>query len=169
VSRFDFIQSKLVDSHQAARLAEMYRLNKQKIVFTNGCFDLLHLGHVTYLAKAAGLGNKLFVALNDDDSVRSLGKGSNRPVNPEIARLLVLASLGFVDHVLLFHESTPIVPILAIQPHMIVKGGDYDPEITDTNHPRYIVGKGEAESWGGQVTTIPLVEGYSTTLLLSKK
>lgn len=168
MKRLEHVQSKIISIAQAAQMAEIYRLFQQKVVFTNGCFDLLHLGHITYLAQAAGLGNKLFVAVNDDASVRGLAKGTNRPINPEFARSMVLASLGFVDHVLVFSDSTPLKAIEAIKPDFIVKGADYDPSVKEESDKRYIVGKKEAEAWGGITQTIPLVEGYSTTLLLSK-
>ncbi|MFM7663484.1 MAG: adenylyltransferase/cytidyltransferase family protein [Bacteroidota bacterium] len=168
MKRLEHLQSKIISIAQAAQMAEIYRLSQQKVVFTNGCFDLLHLGHITYLAQAAGLGNKLFVAVNDDASVRGLAKGTNRPINPEFARAMVLASLGFVDHVLVFSDPTPLKAIEAIQPDFIVKGADYDASVNDKSDKRYIVGKNEAVAWGGIAQTIPLVEGYSTTLLLSR-
>ena len=169
MNRLAFIEAKVITVQQAAFMAEMHRLKNQRIVFTNGCFDLLHLGHITYLAQAASLGDKLFVAVNDDTSVRALEKGVNRPINPEVARAMVLASLGMVDHVIVFSENTPLNTILAIKPDLIVKGGDYDAEVSDPTNKRYIVGKKEAEAWGGIVQTIPLVEGYSTTGLLAKR
>lgn len=169
MSRLAFLEAKVITVQQAAQLAEMHRLKNQKIVFTNGCFDLLHLGHITYLAKAASLGDKLFVAVNDDASVRALAKGENRPINPELARAMVLASLGMIDHVIIFSEDTPLNMILAIKPDLIVKGGDYDAAVSDPSDKRYIVGKKEAETWEGSVQTIPLVEGYSTTSLLAKR
>jgi rfaE bifunctional protein nucleotidyltransferase chain/domain len=169
LNRLAFIEAKVITVQQAAFMAEMHRLKNQRIVFTNGCFDLLHLGHITYLAQAASLGDKLFVAVNDDTSVRALEKGVNRPINPEVARAMVLASLGMVDHVIVFSENTPLNTILAIKPDLIVKGGDYDAEVSDPTDKRYIVGKKEAEAWGGIVQTIPLVEGYSTTGLLAKR
>ena len=169
MNRLAFIEAKVITVQQAAFMAEMHRLKNQRIVFTNGCFDLLHLGHITYLAQAASLGDKLFVAVNDDTSVRALEKGVNRPINPEFARAMVLASLGMVDHVIVFSENTPLNTILAIKPDLIVKGGDYDAEVSDPTDKRYIVGKKEAEAWGGIVQTIPLVEGYSTTGLLAKR
>jgi rfaE bifunctional protein nucleotidyltransferase chain/domain len=169
LNRLAFIEAKVITVQQAAFMAEMHRLKNQRIVFTNGCFDLLHLGHITYLAQAASLGDKLFVAVNDDTSVRALEKGVNRPINPEFARAMVLASLGMVDHVIVFSENTPLNTILAIKPDLIVKGGDYDAEVSDPTDKRYIVGKKEAEAWGGIVQTIPLVEGYSTTGLLAKR
>jgi rfaE bifunctional protein nucleotidyltransferase chain/domain len=169
LNRLAFIEAKVITVQQAAFMAEMHRLKNQRIVFTNGCFDLLHLGHITYLAQAASLGDKLFIAVNDDTSVRALEKGVNRPINPEVARAMVLASLGMVDHVIVFSENTPLNTILAIKPDLIVKGGDYDAEVSDPTDKRYIVGKKEAEAWGGIVQTIPLVEGYSTTGLLAKR
>ncbi len=169
MNRLAYVEAKVITLHQAAQMAELHRLKNQKIVFTNGCFDLLHLGHITYLAQAASLGDKLFIALNDDASVRKLEKGENRPVNPEVARAMVLASLGFVDHVVVFSEDTPLNTILAIKPDLIVKGGDYNAEASDPRDTRYIVGKNEVESWGGKAQTIPLVDGYSTTGLLAKR
>ena len=105
MNRLAFIEAKVITVQQAAFMAEMHRLKNQRIVFTNGCFDLLHLGHITYLAQAASLGDKLFVAVNDDTSVRALEKGVNRPINPEVARAMVLASLGMVDHVIEFNDD----------------------------------------------------------------
>ena len=169
MNRLSHIQSKIISLDEASRKAEMDRLKNKKVVFTNGCFDLLHLGHITYLAEAASLGDKLFVAVNDDASVRALDKGANRPINPEFARVMVLAALGVVDHIIVFSEDTPLNTILAIKPDLIVKGGDYDADILDPRDKRYIVGKKEAEAWGGIVQTIPLVEGYSTTGLLAKR
>ena len=128
------------------------------IVFTNGCFDLLHRGHVEYLAKASDMGDVLVVGLNTDASVRRL-KGSGRPVNNEETRALVLASLAFVDAVVLFDEDTPYELIKTVRPDVLVKGADYQ--------PKEIVGYDIVTSYGGTVQTIPLVEGYSTTRLLN--
>ncbi|MEL6653445.1 MAG: D-glycero-beta-D-manno-heptose 1-phosphate adenylyltransferase [Bacteroidota bacterium] len=130
-----------------------------KVVFTNGCFDLLHLGHLDYLEKARRLGVRLIVGLNDDESVRRL-KGTSRPILPQQERARMLAALEFVDGVILFAEDTPLNLIKAIQPDILVKGGDYQIE--------EIVGYEEVMSWGGTVTTIPLLEGYSTSGLLDK-
>ena len=131
-----------------------------KLVFTNGCFDILHRGHVEYLAKAADMGDVLVVGLNTDASVKRL-KGEGRPVNDQEARALVLASLSFVDAVVLFDEDTPYELIKAIRPDVLVKGADYKPE--------EIVGYDIVTSYGGKVETVPLVEGYSTTSLLNGK
>lgn len=169
MSRLSFVKAKVISLQQASQMVELHRLKNHKIVFTNGCFDLLHLGHITYLAQAASLGDKLIVGLNNDASVRKLEKGENRPLNPEVARAIVLASLGFVDHVVVFSEETPLNTILTLKPDIIVKGGDYDAEISDPEDKRYIVGKNQAASWGGKAQTIPLVEGYSTTSLISKR
>ncbi len=129
-----------------------------KVVFTNGCFDILHRGHVEYLAKAADMGDVLVVGLNTDASVRRL-KGESRPVNNQEARALVLASLSFVDAVILFDEDTPYELIKAVRPDVLVKGADYKPE--------EIVGYDIVTSYGGKVEVVDLVEGYSTTQLLS--
>ena len=163
------IEKKIMSLAQAKVFMQACKTTGKTVAFTNGCFDLLHLGHITYLAEAASLGDKLFVAVNDDASVRALEKGENRPINPELARAIVLAALGVVDHVILFSEDTPLNTILAIKPDLIVKGGDYDAALSDPTDKRYIVGKNEAEVWGGSAQTIPLVEGYSTTGLLAKR
>jgi rfaE bifunctional protein nucleotidyltransferase chain/domain len=131
----------------------------KRVVFTNGCFDILHRGHVEYLAQAADMGDVLVVGLNTDASVRRL-KGEGRPVNNEGARALVLAALGFVDAVELFDEDTPYELIKAVHPDVLVKGADYKPE--------EIVGYDIVTSYGGTVATIPLVEGYSTTGLINQ-
>ena len=128
-----------------------------KVVFTNGCFDILHRGHIEYLSKAADMGDVLVVGLNTDASVKRL-KGEGRPVNHEEARALVLSSLSFVDAVVLFDEDTPYELIKAVHPDVLVKGADY--KVED------IVGYDIVTSYGGTVTTVPLVEGYSTTKLL---
>ena len=130
----------------------------KKIVFTNGCFDILHLGHTRYLKKAKGLGDLLIVAVNSDASVKRL-KGEGRPINNEDNRLAMLAELDFIDYVIKFGEDTPYELIQAIQPDVLVKGGDY--EIQD------IVGHDIVEAKGGLVTTIPLVDGMSTTNIIN--
>lgn len=136
-----------------------WRAAGQTIVFTNGCFDILHLGHVQYLEKAAALGDKLVIGLNTDRSVRQL-KGSDRPLNREESRGLVLSALGFVDLVCLFDEDTPLELIKRIKPNVLVKGGDYTEET--------IVGSDFVKISGGLVATIPLTEGFSTTGLIHK-
>lgn len=136
----------------------VFHAQGSKVVFTNGCFDILHRGHVEYLAKAADMGDVLVVGLNTDASVRRL-KGESRPVNNQEARALVLASLSFVDAVVLFDEDTPYELIKAVRPDVLVKGADYKPE--------EIVGYDIVTSYGGKVEVVDLVEGYSTTQLLS--
>lgn len=130
------------------------------LVFTNGCFDILHRGHVTYLAQAASLGASLIVAVNSDASVKRLGKGDDRPVNPLTNRLAVLAALESVAMVTWFAEDTPIERILQCRPDVLVKGGDWPVE--------KIVGYTEVLGWGGSVHSIPFLHQTSTTALLDK-
>jgi len=130
------------------------------LVFTNGCFDILHRGHVTYLAQARALGAALVVALNSDASVKRLGKGDDRPVNPLADRLAVMAALGCVDLVTWFDEDTPLLRILDCRPDVLVKGGDWPVE--------RIVGAGEVLGWGGRVHSVPFLHEKSTTALLEK-
>ena len=130
------------------------------LVFTNGCFDVLHRGHVTYLAQARALGASLVVGVNSDASVRRLGKGDDRPVNGEADRMAVLAALESVSLVVPFDEDTPLQLILACRPDVLVKGGDWAPE--------KIVGAAEVQGWGGTVHSIPFVHERSTTALLNK-
>ncbi|MCR9172390.1 MAG: adenylyltransferase/cytidyltransferase family protein [bacterium] len=166
--RFEFVSQKISEIIPLQRVIAGWRLNGDRVVFTNGCFDILHKGHVTYLAKAASLGDRLVVALNTDDSVRRLGKDENRPINPEDARATVIASLGFVDAVVFFNEDTPLETIVALEPDVLVKGADYDPNETDANSKKYIVGSKEVKAYGGTVAAIDLVEGFSTTSILEK-
>ena len=161
-------KSKIVSLENVMALVKEWKQNDEKIVFTNGCFDVLHLGHVTYLAKAASLGTRLVVALNTDESVRSLNKAPNRPIHDEEARQCVVAGLGFVDAVLLFHETTPLATIDAILPDVLVKGADYDAKESDKSSAKYIVGSDIVLKNGGKVETIDLVKGHSTTGILSK-
>lgn len=149
------------------RLADLREQGK-KVVFTNGCFDILHKGHVTYLAKAADLGDVLVVGLNSDASVRRQGKGDDRPINDFDARALVIASLNFVDFVMLFDEDTPLKLIEIVRPDVLVKGGDYDPLEEDKSAKKYIVGREVVLEGGGLVKTINLVDGFSTTSILNK-
>ncbi len=132
----------------------------KKIVFTNGCFDILHKGHVSYLAEAKRCGELLVVGLNSDHSVKRLGKGEDRPINSEQDRKFVLENLRSVDFVEIFNEDTPLELIKIIQPHILVKGGDW--KIHE------IVGSNEVLSWGGEVYSLSFVQGYSTTSTISK-
>ena len=143
-----------------ALVARLGRPREQCVVFTNGVFDVLHRGHVQYLAAARALGDVLVVGLNTDASVRRLGKGADRPVNPQDDRAYVLAGLAAVDWVTPFDEDTPRELIAALLPDVLVKGGDYT---RDT-----IVGADEVEAAGGRVEVIPLVPGRSTTEILQR-
>ena len=155
-----FIQSKIVRQKEDLNYTlNQWRFKKKKIVFTNGCFDILHRGHVEYLAKAAELGDKLIIGLNTDSSVRRL-KGENRPVNNEEARAILLSSLIFTDKIILFEEDTPLQLINFIQPDVLVKGSDYQPE--------EIAGYDIVKTKGGEVITIELTKGFSTTSILKK-
>lgn len=169
MTKLNQIQNKIVSLEEAKHLVSLWKKDNQSVVFTNGCFDILHKGHVTYLAKASDLGSKLVVAINTDSSVKAQNKGPERPINPEDARLLVLASLGFVDLVILFSGKTPINEIEALQPSILVKGSDYDPDEIDEKSKKYIVGSKEVKKSGGKVAVIDLVEGFSTTTILSKR
>lgn len=166
--RLQSIENKIADKEKTAMLLKVWRLKGDKIVFTNGCFDLLHRGHITYLAKAAEEGNRLVVGINSDASVKTLEKGKNRPVTSENDRAFVLAGLGFVDAVVIFNESTPKELIDFLQPDVLVKGGDYDAEEKDATSKKFIVGRESVLKNGGKVITIPTVEGYSTTGILAK-
>ncbi len=152
-------QSKIHEPDQVIRLINSWRKKGQKIVFTNGCFDILHAGHIKYLEAASLMGDRLVVAVNDDDSVTRL-KGASRPINVLNSRLYILASLRCVDAVCSFSGDTPLKVIEALKPDVLVKGGDYKPED--------IVGAKEVKSWGGHVEVIPFVDGYSTTKIESR-
>lgn len=155
-----FILSKIVRNKEDLRTTlNQWRFKDEKIVFTNGCFDILHRGHVEYLAKAAALGSKLIIGLNTNASVRRL-KGESRPINDEAARAILLSSLIFTDKIVLFDEDTPLELIHFIQPDILVKGNDYKPE--------EIVGYDILKAKGGEVVTIELTEGFSTTSILNK-
>jgi D-glycero-beta-D-manno-heptose 1-phosphate adenylyltransferase len=145
-----------------------FKKSGKRVVFTNGCFDILHLGHVTYLAQAAEQGDVLIVALNSDQSVRNQGKGDNRPVNPEMARAILLASLEFVDFVILFDADTPLQLIEKLLPDVLVKGSDYDENETNPQSKKYIVGSDSVRKAGGNVATIDLVKGFSSTAIIEK-
>ena len=150
-------ESKLCQSEQfAKRIAELPR----PLVFTNGCFDVLHRGHVSYLAQARQLGASMIVGVNSDASVKRQGKGDDRPINSEADRMAVLAALESVSLVVSFDEDTPLNLILACRPDVLVKGGDWQPE--------NIVGSTEVLSWGGSVHSIPFLFERSTTALLKK-
>lgn len=153
------ITGKILTQPELERKLAQWRLLGKTIVFTNGCFDILHAGHIASLTEAAKYGDLLIVGLNADASIKGL-KGPNRPVNDENARALLLASLVMVDAVVLFSDPTPLQLILTIKPDVLVKGGDY--AIED------IAGAKEVIEWGGKVILNPIVEGFSTTSIINK-
>ena len=141
-------------------LLNEWNIETNKIVFTNGCFDILHRGHVEYLSHARDLGDKLILGLNTDASVKRLGKSPERPINSQETRAIILAALECVDAIILFDEDTPLELIDFVQPDVLVKGSDYKAED--------IVGYDIVTAKGGQVITIQLVDGFSTTKLIEK-
>jgi rfaE bifunctional protein nucleotidyltransferase chain/domain len=153
-------EDKIVTLAQGIELRKQWKANGEKVVFTNGCFDILHLGHVDYLEKSSEFGTRLIVAVNSDASVRTLEKGVERPVNSEYARARLIAALGFVSMVIIFGESTPLELIQSLSPDVLVKGDDYTIET--------IVGAKEVIAAGGEVKTIALVPDYSTTKIIQK-
>jgi len=157
--KLQWIQNKIYTKEALQHTCNAWRATGQKIVFTNGCFDILHHGHLDLLAKAADFGNKLIVGLNTDSSVCRL-KGPERPVTNEQDRAFQLASLLCVDAVCLFDEETPKELIEALKPDVLVKGGDYTVD--------KIVGADFVMGYGGKVEVIPFVQGYSTTSLIER-
>ncbi len=153
------IEGKIVSAETAAQFIREWQQAGDRVVFTNGCFDLLHFGHVHYLAEARSLGQRLVIGLNSDHSVRRL-KGPARPINDEMTRQAVLASLACVDLVVVFPDDTPYELIRILHPDVLVKGGDWLPED--------IVGSDLLASYGGKTMSLPYVEGYSTTRLEDK-
>ena len=151
--------SKVKTLPELKKISKNLRKNAKKIVFTNGCFDLLHLGHIYYLEKAKKKGDILIVALNSDSSVRRI-KGSKRPILPETDRARIIAALESVDYVVVFNEITPLKVIKALKPDVLIKGRDW--KVDD------IVGKDVVRSAGGRVATIPFLKGRSTKLLIKK-
>lgn len=161
MSKLDTIRRKIFTCSDAeySRLLAIWQFQGKKIVFTNGCFDILHLGHIDYLSKASELGNLLIIGLNTDESVSKI-KGKNRPIQDEMSRAMVLASLNFVDYVVFFGEDTPYNLIKLTQPDVLVKGADYKPED--------IVGYDIVKNKGGEIVTLEFLEGYSTTEIEKK-
>jgi rfaE bifunctional protein nucleotidyltransferase chain/domain len=156
---YDQIIQKTITLDAALLLLSPVFRRANKLVFTNGCFDVLHRGHIYYLSRARELGDLLIVGLNSDASVAKL-KGPGRPVNNQEARAEVLGALAFVDHIIVFEQETPLSLISALQPDLLVKGGDY--------HVEDIVGYHEVTSSGGRVVTIPLLEGYSSSSIIHR-
>jgi len=156
---YEEIKSRIITAGEAKKMFSPSFRRQRKIVFTNGCFDLLHRGHIYYLSRARAMGDVLVVGLNSDASVSRL-KGRGRPLNTQQARAEVLAALAFVDYVIIFHEDTPLELIRKVRPHVLVKGGDYK--------AGEVVGYRDVTSWGGSVEIIPLLEGYSTSKLIDR-
>ena len=153
------IKNKIVSRNGAAAMVNSWKSQGLKVVFSNGCFDIVHAGHVDYLSKARDLGDKLIIGLNSDDSVRRL-KGKGRPVQDENARAALLAAFSFVDAVVVFDEDTPFELISTLIPDILVKGSDYSVE--------NIVGADVVLKNGGKVETIDFLEGYSTSSIIDK-
>lgn len=160
MGQHSLIADKIKDLDSLMLVLQKERAAGKKVVFTNGCFDILHKGHADYLAKAADKGDLLIVAVNTDDSVRRLGKSASRPIQDEQARAYLIAALGSVDFVLLFNEDTPKDIIERIVPDVLVKGADYKPED--------IVGYDTVVANGGRVETIDFIPGYSTSRIEQK-
>ena len=154
------MRQNVMTTAQLLPLLERARRDKQRIVFTNGCFDLMHVGHTRYLQEAKALGDVLVVGVNSDASVKSLKKASDRPIVAEAQRAEVVAALACVDYVIIFPEPDPLNVITALQPDVLVKGGDWPVD--------RIIGRELVERRGGTVKTIPLVPGMSTTALIER-
>lgn len=155
----EYIHQKILAGEALQRQLAVWKFRGDKIVFTNGCFDLLHYGHLAYLMEARSLGRRLVVGLNSDDSVKRL-KGAHRPIKDQQSRLWLMASLAYVDAVVIFEEDTPERLIRSVAPDVLVKGGDYQIE--------QIVGADFVMAKGGEVRVLPFVPGYSTTALEDK-
>jgi rfaE bifunctional protein nucleotidyltransferase chain/domain len=154
MSTHDSVNAKILSGETLEHTLARWKFFKKKIVFTNGVFDILHLGHVEYLAKAADMGDVLVIGLNSDDSVRRI-KGNSRPLNHQLQRAMLLASLSFVSAVVIFEEDTPANLIAIVSPDILVKGGDYKAE--------QVAGADIVKAKGGDVRIIELTPGYSTT------
>ena len=152
-------KNKIIKLKELKKIISEYKKDKIKIGFTNGCFDIMHSGHVQYLEETKKLCDKLIVAINSDLSVKKL-KGKNRPINNEVSRARVLASLSYCDHIIIFNKSTPLDLIKSIRPDVLTKGGDYS--------IKNIVGAKEIKSWGGEVSIINLIKGFSTSDVIKK-
>ncbi|MCB9224399.1 MAG: adenylyltransferase/cytidyltransferase family protein [Crocinitomicaceae bacterium] len=162
------IREKIVDRSDLHAVLDPIRKSGLSIAFTNGCFDILHKGHVEYLAQAADLADVLVLGLNSDDSVRRLEKGDDRPVNSQDARAAVLSALGFIDVIVIFDEDTPEQLIKEVHPNVLIKGADYDPQEADPSSKKYVVGRESVLAAGGEVKVIDLVPGFSTTNIVNK-
>lgn len=162
------ILSKIYTLAQLQTQVESWKGQGEKVVFTNGVFDLIHRGHITYLAEAASTGTKFVIGVNSDASVKTLAKGAARPIKDEESRAIILAAMQFVHAVVIFGDNTPIHLIETIQPTVLIKGGDYDSSESDSSSKKYIVGREVVLNNGGEVLVIPFLEGFSTTALERK-
>ncbi len=154
------LNSKIIAQPELQRVINRWRLKSERIVFTNGCFDLLHQGHIDYLSKAADLGTKLIIGLNTDDSVKRLNKGKNRPIQEESSRAIILAALKATDLIVYFDEDTPAELIKEIKPDVLVKGSDYEID--------QIAGHEVVLKNGGEVLTVDFLPGHSTSQLIQR-
>ena len=159
LTHLDIIKRKIIDLNQLQHALYRWRFLSKKLVFTNGCFDILHLGHIDYLSKASDLGDILIVGVNSDASTSRL-KGPHRPINNEEQRSILLAAMHFIDAVIVFDDPTPLELIKMVRPDVLVKGSDYNLS--------NIVGADVVQSYNGQVKTIDFLPGYSTTLIEEK-
>jgi D-glycero-beta-D-manno-heptose 1-phosphate adenylyltransferase len=160
MSQLEQITHKIFSKDRFRQYAERCKNKGNTIVFTNGCFDILHLGHVDYLSKAKDLGDKLIVGVNSDASVKRLNKGKSRPIQDENSRATIVAALQFVDAVCIFDEDTPLELITLTLPDVLIKGSDYKLD--------QVVGKDIVEEFGGEVKLIDFMEGYSTSAIEKK-
>ncbi|PCJ24679.1 MAG: D-glycero-beta-D-manno-heptose 1-phosphate adenylyltransferase [Flavobacteriales bacterium] len=168
MSKLKAIINKISEIGDLLKKANDWKFQNQKIVFTNGVFDILHRGHIEYLAQAADFGDVLIVGINSDNSVKRLGKGDSRPLQDENSRALIIGGLTFVDAVVIFENDTPLNLITKLIPDVLVKGGDYDAKSIDVSDKKYIVGSDVVKNNGGEVEVIPFVEGYSTSKIEEK-
>jgi rfaE bifunctional protein nucleotidyltransferase chain/domain len=159
MKQLNLLQSKILTPEALNTQVKNWRLAGEKIVFTNGCFDLIHLGHIDYLARAKDLGGKLIVGLNSDSSISNL-KGPNRPIKDQRSRAILLASMQFIDALVLFSDRTPIQLINSVSPDILVKGGDYV--------VAKIIGYDFVTSYGGKVVALKFVAGYSSTKMIEQ-
>lgn len=164
----ELVREKIFTKDSLLKPLIVWRFKGDKIVFTNGCFDIIHRGHIDYLAKASDLGGQLVVGINSDASVKHLGKSKVRPLQDEQTRAMILASFHFVSAVIIFDEGTPFETIDFVKPEVLVKGADYDANETNKESKKYIVGSDIVKANGGIVRTIEFLEGYSTTAIEQK-
>jgi len=160
MKQLEYINNKIIKDWSSIKSTlSLWNFQDEKIVFTNGCFDIIHQGHLDYLSKAKDLGTKLVVGLNTDNSVKRL-KGAERPINNEYSRALLLAAFEFTDMIILFEEDTPYELIKSVQPDILVKGNDYKPED--------IVGYDILKAKGGEIKTLDFIDGFSSTSIIEK-